>query len=80
MSDSIWTSDDPQPEDLDAFLDSGEPVVIENHPGGQKVRARMIVDLDADDAERLSRIAISRGQKAQEVISELLRAADRPAA
>ena len=38
------------------------------------------VDLDADDAERLSRIAISRGEGAREVISSLLREADRPAA
>jgi hypothetical protein len=80
MSDSIWTSDDPQPGDLDALLETIDPALIEDHPGGQQVRARMIVDLDADDAERLGRIAISRGQKAQEVISELLRAADRPAA
>jgi hypothetical protein len=80
MSDSIWTSDDPQPGDLDAFLEQVDPALIERHPGGQHVRVRMIVDLDADDAERLSRIAISRGQKAQEVISDLLRAADRPAA
>ncbi|MHB8658539.1 MAG: hypothetical protein ACYC91_11390 [Solirubrobacteraceae bacterium] len=80
MSDSIWTSDDPQPEDLDAFLETLDPALIERHPGGQRVRVRIVVDLDADDAERLSRIASSRGEDPREVLSSLLRAADRPAA
>lgn len=80
MSESIWTSEDPQPEDLDAFLDSGEPVVIEDHPGGQHVRGRFVVDVDAADLERLRRIAAARGEDPQAVISSLLREADRPAA
>ena len=80
MSESIWTSEDPQPEDLDAFLDSGEPVVIEDHPGGQRVRSRFVVDVDANDLERLRRIAAARGEDPQAVISSLLRDADRPAA
>ena len=80
MSDSIWTSDDPQPEDVDALLEKLDPSLIEDNPGGQRVRIRIVVDLDGDDAERLSRIAISRGEGAREVISRLLRDADRPAA
>jgi len=80
MSESIWTSEDPQPEDLDAFLNSGEPVVIEDHPGGQHVRARFVVDVDAADLERLRRIAAARGEDPKSVISSLLREADRPAA
>ena len=80
MSDSIWTSDDPQPEDVDALLEKLDPSSIEDNPGGQRVRIRIVVDLDGDDAERLSRIAISRGEGAREVISSLLRDADRPAA
>ena len=80
MSESIWTSEDPQPEDLDAFLDSGEPVVIEDYPGGQHVRARFVVDVDAADLERLRRIAAARGEDPKSVISSLLREADRPAA
>lgn len=80
MSDSIWTSDDPQPEDLDALLETLDPALIEDNPGGQRVRVRIVVDLEGDDAERLSRIAISRGEGAREVISSLLRDADRPAA
>jgi hypothetical protein len=80
MSDSIWTSDDPQPEEVDALLEKLDPSLIEDNPGGQRVRIRIVVDLDGDDAERLSRIAISRGEGAREVISSLLRDADRPAA
>lgn len=80
MNESIWTSEDPQPEDLDAFLDSGEPVVIEDFPGGQHVRIRFVVDLDDADVERLSRIAAARGEDPRAVISSLLRDADRPAA
>ncbi len=73
-------SDDPQPEDLDALLETLDPELIEDNPGGQRARGRIVVDLDADDAERLSRLAISRGEGAREVISSLLREADRPAA
>jgi len=80
MSDPVRTSDDPQPEDLDALLETLDQHLIEDNPGGQRVRGRIVIDLDADDAERLSRIAISRGEGAQEVISSLLREADRPAA
>ncbi|MGH3609698.1 MAG: hypothetical protein ACRDRD_16640 [Pseudonocardiaceae bacterium] len=79
MSDPVRTSDDPQPEDLDALLETLDPRLIEDNPGGQRVRGRIVVDLDGDDAERLSRIAISRGEGAREVISSLLRDADRPA-
>ena len=39
----------------------------------------MVVDLDGDDAARLSRIAISRGEDPREIISSLLRTADREA-
>ena len=80
MKKSIWTSEDPQPEDLDAFLDSSAPVEIEDFPGGQHVRVRFVVDLDDADVERLSRIAAARGEDPQAVISSLLREADRPAA
>jgi hypothetical protein len=80
MSESIWTSEDPQPEDLDALLEKLDPSLIEDNPGGQRVRVRIVVDLEGDDAERLSRIAIARGEGAREVISSLLREADRPAA
>lgn len=77
MPDSAWTSDDPQPGDFDDVLDDA---IVERHAGGQKIKTRVIVDLDGEDAARLSRIVIRRGQGAREVLSELLRDADRPAA
>ena len=83
MSDPVLTSDHAQQEDLDAVLEALDPDLIEDNPGGQRVRGRILIDLDADDAddaERLSRIAIARGEGAREVISNLLREADRPAA
>jgi hypothetical protein len=79
MSDSIWTSEDPQPEDLDALLEELDPSLIEDNPGGQRARVRIVVDLEGDDVERLGRIAIARGEGAREVLSSLLREADRPA-
>lgn len=80
MTDRLWTSEDPQPEDLDEALERMDGWVIEEHPGGQKVTTRLVVDLDGEDAARLSRIVIRRGTAAREVLSELLREADRPAA
>ena len=77
MPESAWTSDDPQPGDFDDILDDA---IVEHHPGGQHVTPRVIVDLDGEDAARLSRIVIRRGGGAREVLSELLRDADRPAA
>ncbi len=80
MPDSVWTSEDPQPGDLDDVLDRIDERFIEDHPGQQKVRAQIVVDLDGEDADRLRRIAIRRGAGAREVISELLREAERSAA
>ena len=77
MSDAFGTSDDPQPEDLDAALTNMDGWVIEDHPGGQTVRTHITVDLGGDDAERLARISTERGEGPRVVISDLLHAADR---
>lgn len=77
---SPWTSDDPQPGAFDAELEKLGELVIERCPPNQDVKVRLVVDLDGDDADRLSRIARSRGEDPREVLSSLLRAADRPAA
>lgn len=80
MSKTPWTSDDPQPGDFDDVIDSIDAALIEDHPGNPDVRVRLVVDLDGEDADRLSRIAVRRGETARDVISDLLRDADRPAA
>lgn len=80
MSESPWTSDDPQPGDFDAELENLDPQLIERLAPNPDAKIRIVVDLDGEDAERLERIAVARGQKPREVISGLLRRADRPAA
>lgn len=80
MSESPWTSDDPQPGDFDAELENIDEVVVERLPSNPDAKVRVLVDLDGEDAARLSRLAISRGEDPRAVISSLLRAADRPAA
>jgi hypothetical protein len=76
MSESPWTSDDPQPGDFDAELEKLDELVIERCPPNPDIKIRLVVDLDGDDADRLSRIARSRGVDPREVLSSLLRAAE----
>jgi hypothetical protein len=80
MSKTPWTSDDPQPGDFDRELDDLDPRLIERLAPNPDATVRIVVDLEGEDAERLERIAIARGEKPREVISDLLRGADRPAA
>lgn len=80
MSASPWTSDDPQPGDFDDVIDSIDPALIEDHPGNPDVTVRLVVDLDGRDADRLSRIAVRRGESTRQVISELIRDAEQSAA
>jgi hypothetical protein len=80
MSESRWTDRDPQPGDFDADLATIDPQFIEHHPGDPNATARIVISIEAEDAERLQRIATARGEKPREVIAELLREADRPAA
>ncbi len=80
MSNSPWTSDDAQPGDFDAELENLDPELIQRLVPNREAKVRIVVDLDGEDAERLERIAVALGQKPREVISGLLRGADRPAA
>lgn len=80
MSDALWTSDDPQPEDLDKALANMDGWVFEEHPVNPDVRVRLLVDLEGEDADRLSRIAVRRGESTRQALSELIRDADRSAA
>ncbi len=80
MNDRLWTSDDPQPEDLDAALETLDGWVFERLPPNPDAKARFVIDVDADDFDRLKRISASRGEAPREVISELLRDAEQSAA
>jgi len=66
MSKSPWTSDDPQPGDFDAELEDLDPQVIERLAPNPDAKVRIVVDLEGEDAERLERIAIARGEKPRE--------------
>ncbi len=75
-----WTADDPQPGDFDAVLATIDSAYVERHDGHPQATLRILVSVEGDDARRLERIAEARGKSPHDVVAELLRDADRPAA
>jgi hypothetical protein len=80
MSSSPWTDLEPQPGDLDEDLATIDPRYVEWHSGNPEGKLRILLSVEGEDAERLQRIAAARGQRPTDLVAELLRAADRPAA
>lgn len=80
MSTDPWTDPDPQPGDFDAELATLDPRHVERHDGDPDARLRILVSVEGEDARRLERIAEARGKTPGDVVAELLRDADRPAA
>jgi hypothetical protein len=80
MTKKPWTDPDPQPGDFDAYLATVDPVDVEAHDGDPDARLTIVVNVSGEDAKRLERIATQRGQGVGEVISDLLRDAERHAA
>jgi hypothetical protein len=80
MTKKPWIDADPQPGDLDAELALLDESAFEYHEGDPSATLRIVVSIEGVDASRLARIAESRGQKPSDVVAELLRDADRPAA
>ena len=80
MSKDPWTDPDPQPGDLDVELALLDESAIDYHDGDPSATLRIVVSVEGEDASRLARIAEARGQKPSDVVAELLREADRPAA
>ena len=80
MSTDPWTTDDPQPGDFDAILATIDPKYVGRHDGDATARLRILVSVQGEDARRLERIAEARGKTPHEVVAELLRDADCPAA
>ena len=74
------TDPDPQPGDLDAELALFGESAFEYRDGDPSATMRIVVSVEGEDASRLARIAEARGQKPSDVVAELLRDADRPAA
>jgi hypothetical protein len=80
MSKDPWTDPDPQPGDFDADLATLGPDDVEVYEGDPDARLTVLVGVKGEDAERLERIATERGQRVDEVVTELLRDAERHAA
>ncbi len=80
MSVDPWTSPDPQPGDFDDELASIDPRDVEHHAGNPAAKTRILLTVEGEDAERLTRVAEARGKSPTDVIADLLRDADRPAA
>lgn len=73
MAADPWTAPDPQPGDFDdelAAIDPRDVQVVEPGSGG---KVTIVVSVEGDDAKRLERIAIERGQAVDEVIADLVR-------
>jgi hypothetical protein len=80
MSESPWTDLEPQPGDFDADLATIDPRFIEAHHGNPNAKVRIVLSIEGEDAKRLQRLSAARGEKPADLIAELLRDADRPAA
>ncbi|MDP9384101.1 MAG: hypothetical protein M3P50_02510 [Actinomycetota bacterium] len=80
MSTDPWTAPDPQPGDFDTDLRQLDARDLERHTGGPDAKLRILLSVEGEDAQRLERLAEARGQKPSDVVAELLRDADRPAA
>lgn len=75
-----WTADDPRPGHFDEMLASIVAGHVEVHEGDPDARLRILVSVEGEDAQRLQRIAQGRGTTPHELVADLLRDADRPAA
>jgi hypothetical protein len=80
MNPDPWTSDDPQPGDFDAVLETIDPAYVQRRDGDPEAKLRILVSVEGEDARRLERLAEARGRSPHDVVAELLRNADRPAA
>lgn len=80
MSPTPWTDLEPQPGDFDADLATIDPRFVEVHRRDPNAKVRIVLSVEGKDAERLERLSAARGEKPAEVIAELLREADKPAA
>jgi hypothetical protein len=80
MTNDPWTDPDPQPGDFDAELAWLHESALEYHEGHPGAKLRILISVEGEDVLRLERIAQARGKKPGDVVAELLRDADRPAA
>jgi hypothetical protein len=75
MTKDPWTDPNPQPGDFDADIRAMDPRDVQVVEEGSGAKVTIVVNVEGEDATRLQRIATERGQRVDEVISDLLRAA-----
>lgn len=75
MTKHPWTDPDPQPGDFDADVRGMTPRDIQVVEAGSGAKVTIVVSVEGEDATRLEQIATERGQRVDEVVSDLLRAA-----
>ncbi len=80
MSNDPWTDPDPQPGIFDADLATLDPRYVAHHEGNPDAKLLITVSVEGEDVRRLERIAEARGKTLGDVVAELLRDADQPAA
>jgi hypothetical protein len=80
MSDDPWTSADPQPGDFDGDLTELDPRHVERRDGDPDAKLTILLSVEGEDAERLQRLSARRGKASADVVSDLLRDADRSVA
>jgi hypothetical protein len=76
MTADPWTDPDPQPGDFDADLATLDRRYVDLAEGAPEAKLIVLVGVEAEDAERLERLAHARGKTAADVVAELLRDAD----
>jgi hypothetical protein len=72
MSSNPWTNPDPQPGDFDAYLATVDSADVEIHEGIPDTELRTLIGVRRKDAASLRRIAAERGQRVDEVVTDLL--------
>lgn len=80
MTRDPWTNPDPQPGDFDADLATLDPRYVERHEGDPEAKLVVLVEVEGEDAKRLERLSEARGRNAADLVSELLREAERSVA
>jgi hypothetical protein len=80
MTPTHWTDLEPQPGDFDADLATIDPRFVGAHRGNPNAKVRIVVSIEGEDARRLQRLSAARGENPTQLIAELLREADKPAA
>ncbi len=80
MTDTPWTDLEPQAGDFDVDLATTDPRFVELHHGDPNAKVRIVLSIEGENASRLQRISAARGERPTDVIADLLREADSPAA